>query len=253
MKKFISNRKGQKISVVIEESERGLVFVMHGLGGFKEQKQIETFSDVFREKGFTTVRFDTTNSFGESDGKYEDATLTNYYEDLEDVIDWAKNQSWYEEPFYLIGHSLGGICVSLFAEKYPEKVKALIPVSPVVSGELSISVNPKEKLDEWKRTGWNSEESKSIPGLIKKLKWTHMEDRLKYDLLKEVDKLTMPVLIIVGEKDVLTPVEHQKIFYEKISGEKELHIIKNAPHSFREETYLQQIKNIIKSWIDSVN
>jgi hypothetical protein len=36
------------------------------------------------------VLFDTTHSFGESGGNYEDATTTQYYQDLEDVISWAK-------------------------------------------------------------------------------------------------------------------------------------------------------------------
>ena len=59
---------------------------MHGLGGFKEQKHIQTFADAFLENNFTVVLFDTTHTYGESEGKYEDATTTNYYEDLEDVI-----------------------------------------------------------------------------------------------------------------------------------------------------------------------
>ena len=35
---FVKNRQEQKLSVIIEKSEnqKGLVFVMHGLGGFKE-------------------------------------------------------------------------------------------------------------------------------------------------------------------------------------------------------------------------
>lgn len=85
---FIQNRKDQKISVIVEKAEdqKGLAFVMHGLGGFKEQPHIQTFADAFKEDGFTVVRFDTTNTFGESDGNYEDATVTNYYEDLEDRV-----------------------------------------------------------------------------------------------------------------------------------------------------------------------
>jgi alpha/beta superfamily hydrolase len=63
---------------------------MHGLSGFKEQDHIVTFAQAFKEKGLTVVRFDTTNTLGESDGKYEGATTINYFEDLEDVIKWAQ-------------------------------------------------------------------------------------------------------------------------------------------------------------------
>lgn len=140
MKTFIKNRGGQKVCIVVEgpESPDKLVFVMHGLGGNKEQGHIRAMIEAFIETGYTVVSFDTTNTFGESDGKYEDATITNYYADLEDVIEWASQQSWYVEPFVICGHSLGGISTALFAENYPEKIKALAPISTVVSGKISL-------------------------------------------------------------------------------------------------------------------
>lgn len=250
-KLFIKNRKGENLAVIVEEapSQKGLTFVMHGLGGFKEQSHIETFANAFKEKGYTAVRFDTTNTFGESEGNYEKATTTNYYEDLEDVIEWAKEQKWYQEPFTLAGHSLGGICTALYAEKYPEKVKALAPISTVVSGALSAELEETEK---WKKEGWRISESKSKPGVTKKLPWSHMEDRLKHDLLPNAGKLTMSVLMIVGELDDVTPARHQKILFDKLPGKKEFHIIKGAEHSFREKEHLEEIKEIFLKWIEGI-
>lgn len=151
-KVFIKNRKDQKVAVILEEAEaqKGLAFVMHGLGGFKEQAHLEMIADLFKENGYTVVRFDTTNTIGESDGNFEDATVTNYYEDLEDVIKWSEAQSWYKEPFVLIGHSLGGISTALFAENYPEKVKALAPISTVVSGVLLTEAHKRFSPEEFK-------------------------------------------------------------------------------------------------------
>ena len=255
MKQFIKNRKKQKIAIItdISKNQRGLAFIMHGLGCFKEQPHIETFASAFKQKGYTVIRFDTTNSYGESDGNYADATTTNYYEDLEDVIKWSEQQSWYQEPFCMVGHSLGGICIALYAEKYLSKIKALAPISTVVSGKLSYEMNSKEELEEWKRTGWQAKESKTTKRIIKELKWSHMEDKLKYDLLLEVDKLTMPVLLIVGDNDDRTPVKHQRILFDKLSGKKEFHIIKNAPHTFRKEKHLKEIEDIFLKWIDSLD
>ena len=252
MKLFIKNRHNKKIAVVVEKNKnpKGLVFVMHGLGGFKEQKHIQTFADAFKENGFITVLFDTIHTFGESEGLYEDATTTNYYEDLEDVINWARTQSWFQKPFWLVGHSLGGISTALYAERHPEEVKALAPISTVVSGELSVETkHSRGVLDEWKKTGWLIKESESKPGLIKKLKWSEMEDRMKYDLLPEANKLTMPVLLIVGDKDDGTPPKHQKMLFDKLPGKKELHIIKEAPHTFMDEKHLSEIKVIFDKWI----
>lgn len=227
---------------------------MHGLGGFKEQDHIATFAEAFKEKGFTVVRFDTTNTFGESDGKYEDATITNYYEDLEDVIRWSKIQKWYQEPFALVGHSLGGICSALYAENHPEKVLALAPISTVVSGQLSIEAHKKfepEEFANWEKTGWREAESHSKPGIIKRLPWAHIVDRMKYDLIPNVNRLTMPVLLIVGEKDTSTPPDQIQILFKLLPGPKELHIIKNASHTFRDQKHLNEIRKIFVAWIES--
>ena len=253
-KVFIKNRKGLKISVLVEtaENQKGLAFVMHGLGGYKEQAHLEMIADLFKENGYTAVRFDTTNTIGESEGNFEDATITNYYEDLEDVIKWSGTQKWYVEPFVLVGHSLGGISTALFAENYPAKVKALAPISTVVSGALSVEAHKRfspEEFKIWEETGWLEAKSQSKPGVVKKLKWSHIADRLKYDLLPQANKLTMPVLLIVGENDIRTPLEDQKILYNILPGPKELHVIKGSPHTFRDPAHLEELKNIFNQWI----
>src|SRR5690606_4155772 len=102
--------------VVVENKDNSsnLAFVMHGLGGNKEHGHIRAMSEAFLENDYTVVTWDAVHTFGESQGGlYEDATITNYHSDLEDVIAWAKQQSWYVEPFVLCGHSLGGISTAL--------------------------------------------------------------------------------------------------------------------------------------------
>lgn len=208
-KLYIKNRKDQNISVIIEEhnSPKWLAFVMHGLGWYKEQIHVETFARALKDSWYSIIRFDTTNTFWESDWEYENATVTNYYEDLEDVINWGKNQSFYKEPFVLCGHSLGWICTALYAEKHPNQVKALAPISTVVSWELSKEKYSKNDLENWEKTGRYIK--KRSNGDDKRLKWSHLLDRVQYDLLVKADRLTMPVLMIVWDLDESTPVEHQ--------------------------------------------
>lgn len=256
MKLFIKNRANQKICVVVEQSEKQkLAFVMHGLGGNKEQGHIRAMVEAFLETGHSVVTFDTTNTYGESDGQYEDATITNYYNDLEDVIEWASHQPWYKEPFVLCGHSLGGISTAFYAENYTAKVKALAPISTVVSGRLSLEAHSSSpglgNLDEWKQNGILV--TKSYDGTkVKQLKWAHMEDRMKYDLLPNVSRLTMPVLLVVGDKDEPTPYAHQEILYKQIPGNKELHVIHGALHSFYEPHEQAELKTLVKSWASNL-
>lgn len=256
-KLFIKNRHEQKIAVVVNENNnaKGLVFIMHGLGGFKDQDHIKSMEKVFADLGYSTVIFDTTNSNGESDGQYELATMENYYDDLEDVIAWSKKESWYKEPFFLVGHSIGGYSVIRFAEENPALVKGVIALAPVVSGKLSYEANEaRGEIKDWQETGWKSRISISKPGVELRLPWSHMLERLKHDLLPKADKIIMPILIIVGEKDTSCPVGQQKILLGAIASEnKKLVIIKDVAHDFRTEEELLKLKINIKEWLDQFN
>ena len=257
MKTTIKNRKNQNIVVLIDNSPeretKGLVFIAHGLGGFMEQPQIAAFAEAFKNSGYTVIRWDAANTIGESGGRMEDATLTSYFEDMEDVINWAKNESWYQEPFVLCGHSLGGTCSILFAAKNPKSIKAIVPVSPFVAGEFFAQNYSQEQLDEWKKQGYKIEESKSKPGVMKKLSWELMEDLLTYNLLNDAKEIKVPTLLIYGENDEAIPQKYQSMLFKAIPTEnKELHMIKNAPHTFKNQEHLEEIKNIVKKWLQPI-
>ena len=253
----IKNRKGQKVVAVVDRvpEQKGLVFIAHGHGSSKDSPRIKLVAGAFQKKGFTTVRFDTTNTYGESEGRYEDSTFTNYYEDLEDVIEWARTQSWYQEPFVLVGSSFGGKSTTYYTENHPERVLALAPVSTGISGTLRMEARDRKNPDgnrKWKETGWKEEESTTHPGRIYRLPWSHMEDDLKYDTFKNAHKLTMPTLFIVGDRDVTTPEDHIRQLYDAIpERKKELHVVKGMGHAFKED-FFPQVEGIFLKWIDSI-
>ena len=130
----------------------------------------------------------------------------------------------------------------LFAENFPAMVKALVLVSPVISGTLSMQTYPLGFLEHWKTKGFFSWEDDSK---VKKLKWAFIEDARGYDALEKADKLRMPVVIIVGERDDQTPVSHQNILYERLCTIKSMHIIKGAGHLFKEKEHLAEINTLL--------
>jgi pimeloyl-ACP methyl ester carboxylesterase len=202
---------------------------------------------------YSVVKFDSTHTFGESDGRYEDVTATNYITDLEDVIGWAEKQEWFQAPFVLVGHSLGGLSSACYAEKYPQRVKALAPISTVVSGSLYLTSYSDEERGAWQETGFYQKPSKSRPGLMKRVKWQFAEDVLKYDLLPDSRQLNMPVLMVVGSQDKTTFPEHQQILFDRIpSPKKELYIIKESPHTFSEPEHLAELRSIFHDWIKRI-
>lgn len=249
----IQNRKNMSLAVWVENDrgKNGLVFIAHGLSGRHDQANIRTYAEAFLENDFVVVSYDATCSLGQSDGNLENATLTGYYEDFEDVIEWAGSQLWYEEPFVVAGHSLGGACNLLFAYKNPAKIRALAPTSAFLSGKLSLrEAYSAQEIEKWEKDGYILEKSKSRPGIIKKLNWTLAVDWKKYNLLTNAHLIKAPILLIVGENDTPTPPSSQMKLLENVSSsQKELHVIKGSEHTFMAPEHLEEVKTIFLEWI----
>jgi pimeloyl-ACP methyl ester carboxylesterase len=256
MKKMIHNRDGKDISVLVENEKgnSGLAIILHGLGGYKEQPQFQVITEALISHDYCVLRLDTGNSMGESYGEIEEATPEQSYEDLEDVIAWARSQEWFQEPFMLLGHSLGAMNITLYAENNPAEIRALVPFAPVVSGESYYLTLTPEHREEWERLGYYLRSSSSKPGVVKKISWDFVKRLRTFSLYEKIEALTMPILCIVGEKDDTTPSPFLKEFYEKLpSTSKRFEIIKGAIHTFREEEGLNALKVVMDSWLDSLS
>jgi alpha-beta hydrolase superfamily lysophospholipase len=245
---FIKNRKGLKMAILVEEAEnqKGLVFLMHGFLSFKEHPLITETVKVFKQNNFTTVSFDTTNSLGESEGNMEDGTTTGYLNDLEDLINWSKEQKWYNDKFFLVGHSMGGYCVADYAIRNTN-VKSIILFSSKVLGD---SPN-KAELEDLKAKGFVEWESHSTPGVFKRKGYKYFEDEINHNLLNIAEKIKCPVLIMSGDEDEVIPIEQQKMLFDKIKSKKEIHIFKNSDHNLKGRENSEELYNIINNWIKS--
>ncbi len=254
---ILQNRKGQNIVGILEKPENGTIIgtavIEHGYGGFKEQKHILAMRDAFLENGFVTFNFDATNTFGESDGDFEKATLGLHTEDFEDVTEWIQEQNWFTGPLAITGHSMGGYACARYAETFPEKVSFCLPIAPVVSGQLSwdaLREFKPEEFNEWREKGMLEDESRSKPGAIKRKPWSHMEERLGHDLLPDAHKLTMPLFLFVGTEDTAIPPKHVRLLFDTIpEGNKTLVVADGAPHTYKTEKDISFLRNEIDKWL----
>lgn len=254
-KLFIRNRKKKNLSVIVEQpaNSKGVIFIMHGLGGYKHQPHLEEFARIFRRRRLTVVRFDVCHTRGESEGHISKARATNYYQDLIDVIRWAAKQQWYREPFAMLGVSLGGMCVASYAQKHSSKVSALLLISLGISGKLLVKAQKERgrgfkefsKLKEvqllWEASGGNMRKAKRLLSAF-------VRSTFRFDAMKKAEKLHMPVLITVGSKDDLTPPKYLREFHEKLPDPKDIYIIPGAPHLFGYGKHLDRIAEIVSNW-----
>ena len=114
------------------------------------------------------------------------------------------------------------------------------------------SIQDPSELEAWEKTGWKNIISNSKPELKLRLPWSHMEERLRHNLLTKAKQLTMSVIIIVGSDDSLCPVEHQRMLFNEIPSKiKKLAIVQGAPHSFRKDEDIKQLCLELNNWLKS--
>lgn len=225
----------------------GLIFIEHGFTGHCQETQLKIIADCFSEHSYIVVLFDATNSTGESGCSLQGVTFTGHYHDLEDVINWAKTQPWFIEPFVVSGHSLGASAAIYYTENHPEDVKLLLGVSPVIKGSDFYEATKKamgNAFEQWEQGGFYKRCSKTTGKTIN-VPFSYMTDFLKYNAEKLSHKIQCRTILISGDKDASAPLASIKNFYEKLTCPKELNILKDCGHIFHAPKDLEKLKSTV--------
>ncbi len=153
--------------------------------------------------------------------------------------------------YWLIGHSLGGMITLKYSERFFDEIKGvvLIDTTAYIPTKFSIWRNlgsffvSKTLRQIWQKT-LKSSKSEPRRTLIENL--IHDSDSVPLyvsaacgiavlNSAVNLKQISCPVLIIVGEKDILTPVDMSKKMHKKLSNS-ELEIIADTGHmSFLEK------------------
>jgi dienelactone hydrolase len=246
----IINRRGQRIVGVVDhvENAKGVVVVMHGLGGYKEQPHLEAVTRLYQQYGYIAVRPDATHALGESDGSTMGYRATTHVHDLEDVLTWVRKQVWCVGKVHLAGHSMGGFSVNLYAQNFSEHIGSVASLSSTLSGEVFRN-QYQGNFDEWQQNGFYVRPSRTRPGAVKKISWEFVEDLDKYDVLVGAQKMTMPVLVLVGDEDHGVSPLDQKRFSELIAGPSVFHLLDATDHNYKNEGSLNALLVVLEEWI----
>lgn len=227
---FIENRKGLKMAlrVTTDKSNHKLVFLLHGLGARKEYPHMLVLEEEFAKHGYNVVNIDTCDSNNESDKSEEGITVTGHFNDLEDVVNWAKAQNFYKEPFALAGQSLGAQTTVMYAGIFPRKVSLLVPVAFCwIDGKRESLGNSRRKAIE--ENGFFEQVSKST-GKSFKIKKAYLDDLEKYDMTNFIRNITAETHLIVGLKDSEYHIENNKKLFELLQCKKSLQLLEDVPH-----------------------
>lgn len=116
-KLWIKNRRGQHLAAYLFRPPGESPYIMiisHGFRGAKENAgRIFMFAEQLNQLGITVLAFDYAGS-GESEGRFEEMTLSRQAEDLHSVIDYIIAREG-QKPILLLGRSFGGSTTLLAA------------------------------------------------------------------------------------------------------------------------------------------
>ncbi|MFI3241293.1 MAG: alpha/beta hydrolase [Alphaproteobacteria bacterium] len=230
---IVKNRKNIDMSVriTIPDNATKLVFVEHGFSGAKDEKHILIVEEKFNQAGCVVVNIDATNSLNKSGSSSDGISFSSHYNDLEDVINWAKGKYWYKEPFALVGHSLGACSVVYYAQNYPEKVDLLLPLSfPWLSGKSKANQDGDDFQKEWEEKRY-IEKTSSRTDRVLVAPYSFMEDLFKYDFLLKAENIKARTILIIGDLENEIRLEDNQKFLNMLQCEKELHILSSVPHA----------------------
>ncbi len=244
-KVYFANSKGDKLCGIlsmVSDETRPVIIIAHGHHSTKDRKSYTTIQDILNKKNISTFRFDFYGH-GESEGKFENATVSEAVDDILQAIAFLKSRGF--KKIGLIGSSYGGLA-SIMAASKSNDLYVLALKSPVSNyEERERAVKPKEELDDWKRKGYTKykEDNEEI-----KLNYIFFEDFKNNNGYKAAPKIKAQTLIVHGDNDKSVPIE-QSIKTAKLIPNGELKIVKGADHRYTNSTYFEQMLHYISDFI----
>jgi len=214
------------------------VITSHGYKSHRDSEKYFQIGHRFPLEGIAVLRFDHRGALnGESDGEFEDTTLSRRIEDVTAAIDALAGVPEIDSSrLGLLGSSLGGMDVLMArGDRVKARVIMATPfIFPPPSDEMKSAFRKKGYYDYSDGT---------------RIKKEFYEDAQRYNLQEEVKQIKCPLLIIHGYLDELVPPHHAEILYMAADTDiKELIMVEGGDHAFTDLEQLNEVLGHALNW-----
>ena len=234
---FINKLKQRIAYKTVKGRGLGIIFI-HGLNSDMKGKKALTVEKYARKHKLNFVRFDC-RGHGNSYGKFEDFTISDWKKDLVNVIDKLTRG-----PQILIGSSMGGWLMMLAARAKPSRIKGMIGLAaaPDCSENLYYNLTIKNK-KEIKNKGITKYSSFGFSYFIRK---NFFIDARKNKVLNKPYRYNKPLILIYGLKDNVVSSKVPKKILMKVTSKKiQIILLKNSDHRLSSKKDLQTLVSAI--------
>jgi len=236
----IDSKSGKVAFTHNKAGKDSVVILGHGYLSSRNSRTNQKLVELLNREGISTIAFDMYGH-GESEGDVERLTVTKVVENIMALYDFAKSEGY--GRIGLSGSSFTGIVSLIAATKRDFTVLALkCPVFD--SKRLWDDRHGMEGLKEWREKGY-------VKPFEKKWYYEAYEDALQYDMKELAAGISIPVLVVHGDKDVTVDISHARDIVKYVSGEKKLVIIEGADHFFRDEKHFSMMVDETVQWLVS--
>jgi uncharacterized protein len=221
-----------------------LAVLCHGFLSGKNSTTNQTLTRLLNERGIATFRFDFFGQ-GDSDGPFEEITTTLALHQTHAALDLVSARGY--EEVGLVGSSFGGL-VSILTAAQRDDIACLALKCPVVdfAEELRLTFGPEE-FARWQATD-TIQNIMGGPDRIR-LRYAFYDDCLKHIAYGPAEHITVPTLIVQGERDECVPLHQSRRLYDALRGPKRMDLLPDADHQFTRGLDFHQMTTSISDWL----
>lgn len=228
------------------------ILILHGWGWPISSPQWAKVRGLLEAAGYAVFLPDLPG-FGQTSPPKEPWTIDDY-------VEWVKNfceQNNLSQVF-LLGHSFGGSIATKFTIKYPERVRKLLLVDSAAIRRKRLKKEIQKMVAHFLNRFsflpfYNVVRKVAYRTLFRNSDYLLTEGVMKETYLKVLgedmsdifSKISVPTLLVWGEKDGITPLAHAYFMQEKIPGA-QLYIIPNVRHNPHREAPETLVKKILE-------
>jgi len=232
------NKKGKQLVGILHLPEGKkrwpLVLVCHGFGGTKTYRKFVRLARALEKNGIASFRFDFEGC-GDSEGRFENATIKREVSDLESALEFiSRKRNSHKNKIAFIGYSMGGVISTRFVVKNKFPARALVFWAPAFNQKsLFLIWTTKYELRKWKEQGF-------LIYKDKKMGIRYLKENKNKDYSSLLSGIKAPILIIHGKKDETVPLKFSKKLTRDYKAVKRLIVLSKSDHKF-EDFYEQKI------------